>query len=205
VAFSMIRTVDAAAEPLSTAEAKLHLRVIDTDEDTLIDDMVAAACEWLEANTHIALINQTWVFRSDRFPVGSRPLALPRPPLSSVTSVAYTDSDGAGQTLTGGGTDYDIATGERPGLLVPKYNTVWPAARRELGSVVITYVAGYGASSSAVPEDLRHALQLIVGHFYRNREAVTDRRQAEVPMAVEALLANYQFDIGQFQFDPEAV
>lgn len=40
----------------------------------------------------------------------------------------------------------------------------------------------------AVNETQRHACRLLVGHWYENREAVSDAAGAEVPMAVQMLL-----------------
>ena len=75
-----------AVEPVSTAEAKLHLRV-DIDEDnTLIDAFVQTAREHVEDVTARAMITQTWEWYADAFPAGDR-IELLLPPLQSVTSI----------------------------------------------------------------------------------------------------------------------
>ena len=57
-----------AAEPISTADAKLHLRVDITDDNDLIDALVKVAREHVEIITRRALITQTWDYYLDDFP-----------------------------------------------------------------------------------------------------------------------------------------
>ena len=55
-------------------------------------------------------------------------------------------------------------------------------------AVTVTYKAGYGDAASAVPPRTKHAIKLLLGHLWRNREAVSAVRLTEVPMAIDALL-----------------
>lgn len=66
--FVLARTVDPAVEPVTLAEAKLHLRTYssDTDEDDLISGLIAAAREWVEDYTGRALVEQRWSLALDR-------------------------------------------------------------------------------------------------------------------------------------------
>lgn len=50
-------------------------------------------------------------------------------------------------------------------------------------------VDGVPSAAPAVNETQRHAVRLLVGHWYANREAVSATAGAEVPMAVSMLLA----------------
>ena len=45
---------------------------------------------------------------------------------------------------------------------------------------------------SDVPQLLKQAVLLVVGHLYENREAATDRTITEVPMAVQRIVWQYQ-------------
>ena len=58
----------------------------------------------------------------------------------------------------------------------------------------MTYTAGFGAASSDVPPNVIHAVKLLVGHFYENREATAAIAGAFValPFAVDALLAPWK-------------
>lgn len=160
---NLTRTVDAAAELMTTAEAKTHLRVDTTTDDAYIDTLVKAARLAAEERTSRATTNQTWVLKLDAFPAGDE-IRLPRPPLSSVTSLDYVDGDGANQTWAT--SNYTVVTGEQPGAIKLAYNVNWPTTRAQVEAVTITYVAGYGAGASAVPAAFTHAAKLIVEDLY---------------------------------------
>src|SRR5436190_14395629 len=75
-------------EPISLAEAKLHLKSETTDDDALIGTIIAAARELAEQRTGRALIDQRWERVLDVFPDA---IQLARPPLVSVESLKYVD------------------------------------------------------------------------------------------------------------------
>ncbi|MFC5386578.1 head-tail connector protein [Aquamicrobium segne] len=47
-------------------------------------------------------------------------------------------------------------------------------------------------STSTVPDPLKVAILLLVGHWYQNREATSSAGMASLPFAVEALIAPYR-------------
>ena len=126
-----------SAEPLSLAEAKLHLRVDAdiTEEDGLIAALIVTARQQAEHRTGRALVSQQWRLGLDQFPDDS--LELPKPKLVSVQSVTYLDSNGTRQTLAGG--DYEVITDELVGRLVPAFGKSWPACRLFPGSVQLIF------------------------------------------------------------------
>lgn len=189
------RTTDAAAEPVTTAEAKTQVVVDHSNDDTYIDTLVKSARMWCEHYTRRAFIDQTWVLSLDQFPSGSSvgepnsDILLPVNPISSITTFAYTDTAGAGQTLAVT-TGYQLDDQAEPGRLTVPVAGSWPATQAgKVNAVQITYVAGYGSSASDVPEPIKHAIKLLTGHWYENREAVMDGSMGdEVAFAVHALL-----------------
>jgi uncharacterized phiE125 gp8 family phage protein len=59
--------------------------------------------------------------------------------------------------------------------------------------VKVTFVCGY----AELPQDLRWAILLLVGHFYQNREAVTtDLKAIDLPMGVASILERHR--VGRF-------
>ena len=188
--WSLEVTVAPSAEPLSTAEAKSHLRVDISDDDSLIDAQVEAARNYAEAFCRRAFITQTLVLWLDAFPAGNGEIILPRPPLQSVTSVSYTDVDGNAQTFAS--SKYIVDGKREPARITPAWNVDWPDTRAIVNAVSVTYVAGYGAAS-AVPEAIIRAIAFLVGHLYENRESVVIGTTAStVPQAVEYLLWPYR-------------
>ena len=182
-------TSEPAAEPVSTSEAKTHLRVSGSGDDTYIDTLVKAARRQVERVTGLSLITQTRALRLDEFPL-SDAIELPYGPLQSVTSVAYLDADGASQTWSSSNYRADIYS--YPPRVALAYGVSWPSTRGVTHSVTVTYVAGYGTASTSVPQDILHAIKLLVGHWYENREEVTAVDMEVLPMGVEALLAPYR-------------
>lgn len=179
-----------AEEPLTVAEAKLHVKAGD-DEDDLIDTLITAARELAESYTHRFFVTQTWDERLRDFPSWQDAIAVPGPPLQSVTSVTYVDPGGATQTWSPSLYLVDNPQGAhaRPGRLEPVFGQIYPVTRRQLNAVTIRFVAGYGAAS-AVPGGLKAAMKLLIGNWWRNREAgQIIRGSADVlPFGVEALL-----------------
>lgn len=187
---AILRTVDPASEPLSTAEVKTHLRIEFSDDDTYLDALIKAARRYVEQFTRRSLITQTWRYSLDAWPAPIIPahlqtgtgVVLPYPPLQSVTSVQYTDTEGSTQTFS----DYTVDTDSDPGWILPSYGNAWPVTRNVMNAVRITYVAGYGDASTDVPDELRHAMKLLVAMWYENREAID-----MVPDPINNLLRPY--------------
>jgi uncharacterized phiE125 gp8 family phage protein len=188
-------SVAATEYPVSLEEQKQHLRVEHDDEDGYIGSLIAAATGYVESRADRQLCTATWTLKCDGFPYPSCPIELPKPPLASVTSVAYVDT--AGSTQTWASSNYTVDTQSEPGSVRPVYSGTWPTARGHVNDVTITYVAGYGAAS-AVPEVFKHAIKLLVGHLYESREAVVVDQGFSgivVPLGVEALIAQGEWTL----------
>ena len=59
--YSLTRSVDPSSEPITTADAKTHLRVSGSDDDSYIDILIEIARRQLENDSRTAIITQTWV------------------------------------------------------------------------------------------------------------------------------------------------
>lgn len=177
-----------AEEPVSLTEAKNHLRVDLSDDDSLISALIVAAREHAEAITRRAFITQTLKLSLDAFPANNGPIYVPMPPLQSVNSLKYFDTDGVEQTLNEG-KDYLVDNESEPGRITPAPDTGWPATQNRPNAVSVEFVAGFG-DASKVPQGIKQAILLMVGHWYENREAVTmqGNNAGELPMAVDSLL-----------------
>jgi uncharacterized phiE125 gp8 family phage protein len=122
----------------------------------------------------------------DRFPSVST-IDIPLPPLQSIGSIKYYDTADSEYTLAAG--DYFADTKSQPGRVSLNYDKTWPSiVLRRSNAACITFVCGYGATAASVPERIRQAILLTIGHFYENREAVSNLQSYPVPMAVDSLL-----------------
>lgn len=162
------QTVAPATEPLSLADAKLHLRVVSDDDDDLITALIQGAREYVETFLRRQLVTATWAMTLDEFPDSDGDITLPLPPLASVTSIAYVDGDGDDQTLDSA--NYTVHTNCEPGKITLAYGESWPSTRDQPDAVTVAFVAGYGAAA-AVPAGIVAAIKLVLGDLYENREA----------------------------------
>ncbi len=178
-------TVGPAEEPLSLTEGKLHLRVTHASEDDLITSYMKTARQQVEVTTRRCLVTQSLALKLGRFPCGKTPILLRRPPIQSVTSITYVDTDGATQTL---GTDIYRFILNEPGWVELKYGQVWPATRCESQAVTVNFIAGYGDAED-VPEMAKSAIRLILGDLYANREQVNIGNITSDLPAVKAIMS----------------
>ncbi len=174
-----------ATEPITLLEAKRHLRVDVTDDDTLITSIITAAREYCETFQNRAYITQTWEMTLDSFP--TMPLKIPKPPLQSVDSIKYTDQNGV-ETLFDAA-NYVVDADSEPGRIALAPGVSWPSVTlKPIGGVKIRFTAGYG-DAAKVPMMAKQAMLLLIGHWYEHREAVvTGSISKEIEFAVHALL-----------------
>jgi len=187
---SLVLTTPPTVEPVSVAELATQLRIGTTEsavEADLLSGYIKAARERLEVDTRRAFITQTWTLTLDNFPGR---FVLPRPPLQSVTSVKYYDTDGNLQTVDAA--DYRVDIAAEPGVVDPAYSVVWPSAREMTNSIAVVYVAGYGAGGTNVPQPLRQAVLMLAGTYYRSRESVSSSQLYPIPDGVMSLIWPYR-------------
>lgn len=178
----------AATTIISLVEAKAQCRVLHEDEDTYIADLIDAAQDWIAGEKSWlgrGVVEQEWELTLSAFPDGR--VDLPRPPLVSVDGVFYTPS--------GGGAEVEITTFRTinaamadGGYILPAKNTEWPETDNEPGSVRVAFTTGF----ATVPPAIKHAMLLMVGHWYKNREAASEANMSDLPFAVDALLYPYR-------------
>jgi uncharacterized phiE125 gp8 family phage protein len=166
-----IKITDASTEPVSVAEAKLHLRVDAgaTDEDALIGALITAARQMAEGELRRTLVSTLWEMRTDAFPDA---IALDWPRVLSIESLQYVDTGGALRALDPADFVLDASNDAGPAWLVPAYGKAWPDTRDEINTVRVRYTAGYGDSADDVPAAIRQWILLHVGAMYDRREAV---------------------------------
>lgn len=184
------RTQKPLMYPVELIESKADLRVQHTAEDTLIEGLIAAATDFMDVPNgaiNKALITQTWslsVRCADRY----YRIHLPITPVQSISSITYYDSDNTQQTLDPA--DFYLHGDEEWCYIEPKPGTTWPAVFDRLDAITVTFVAGFGDDSTAVPNSIRQAMRLLIAHWYQNREAVViGTITAELPLAVQSLIS----------------
>jgi len=163
-----ITTIDPpASEPVSLAEAKLFLRVDHNAEDALIETLIAAAREAVEAGIGRALIKRRVresldIWRRE----ASRGAVLGLGPVTNVVAVRLLADNGAQSVIDP--ERYRIeGNRDRPRLVFPPG---LPATLRSAGGIEIEYDAGYAEDAADLPIALRVATLQIVTALYEARQ-----------------------------------
>ncbi len=164
---------DAAVEPMSIADAKLHLRVDTTDDDVLIGALIATARRFAENLTQRALIYQAWRLVIDSFPgptltgvpwgktftLPRHAIVLERSAVQQVTAINYLDMGGNPQVMAPA--DYIVDYTSEPCRITPVFGQIWPIPLPQIGSVSVDFTAGYAVpvtlsgNTMTVPADWR--------------------------------------------------
>ncbi|WP_298929230.1 phage head-tail connector protein [uncultured Ramlibacter sp.] len=143
--FKITVPVDFEDEPVSLAEARLQCKV--DDDDTSHDDalkaLITTAREYAEHYTGHGLAPQTLEAALDCFPGDDGVIELPKCPVSEVTSIKYTDTDGNEQTFAS--IKYALSPYGLARNLAPSFGNYWPVTQDVMDSVRIVQVCGYTA------------------------------------------------------------
>lgn len=200
------------AEPITIAEAATHCRIdFPTTEAEYLQSLILVARRYVENATNRALIDRTidWYFdwfpnKSYRwdYPYTQQPICVPYAPLVSVTSIKYTDTNSVQQTWDS--SYYTVDTDSDEGRIYPVYGQYYPTDVQYISNaIVIRYVAGYTITTDSpqdspldyadnVPQELKQAMLLVVGHLYENRELSTMDSINTLPFGVKELIGSYR-------------
>lgn len=150
-------TSEPTVEPITLEMLKDRLRIGSTcDFDTELGLILTTARKQVEADTYRRLITQTVVGYLDAFPCGPE-IELRLAPISSVTSIAYTDDAGSSQTYAS--TRYTKDLNSTPPRIILETNEQWEYTEQNTPNAVqITFVAGYGSTAATVPAAARLAI-----------------------------------------------
>lgn len=170
------------AWPVTLAQAKAHLRVDISDDDALITALIAAASQYVEEAAGVSTTPRVMEALLTRWPSPGL-LRLPRPPVASVAWVRYTDASGAQVDMPP--TEYAVRA---EGIWARK----WPSAALS-DAVEHPITIRYTAGSADTPAPVRHAILLLIGHWYEHREAaVSGHMSRDIALGVDALIAPYR-------------
>lgn len=172
--------------PITLAEVKEQLRVEGTDDDTMLTRLIDVAVAYTDVRGALgqAMITQKWAQWVDSTPPQSVSLILG--PVQGVTRVRYYDTDGDLQTDDID--NYEVFGTEFATKIGPKSGFSWPVAQDRQDAIKIEYEIGYGDATTDVPQTIRHALLLMVGHWYDNREQTGYDELSNIPFGFESLL-----------------
>jgi uncharacterized phiE125 gp8 family phage protein len=184
---SAILLIPPTAEPWSVAEAKVFLRVEHGDDDAVVAALIAAARGHVEALTRRALLVQRWRFVLDTWPASGR-LDPRMGPLRSVIAARVFDAAGSAHSV-----DIETFIVDAPANIIASPWWALPQPGRTTAGIELDVELGYGALATDVPDALRHAIRMLVAHWYENRGlAAIGPSAAMLPGGLGALIAPYR-------------
>lgn len=174
------------SEPITLAECKTQLRIESsfTDDDTWINDTIQVVREQVEGLINRALMSQTLELALPKF---EDVIELPKPPLSSLTSVKYYDEDNSLQTLAS--TEYLVNDFTEPVNIVKESSKTYPAVYDRPDAIRITFIAGY-ADAASVPAMVKQAMLMLMTDLYDNRHTQSDKTPTWTPQILSLLSLN---------------
>lgn len=219
---SLIINTANTVEPLTLSEVKSFLRISHSDEDSNLNLMIAAARAKAEEFTGRAFNTQTWDLWFDRWPnqnngkwwegtieasiaILSTPMrwiALPRPPLLTVTHIkTYGETD---LESTFSASNYIVDTKGTPGRVILKTGSLWPVDLRAGNAINIQFTCGYGASATSVPGPIRQAILMIAAQLFEKRGDCEGGDVLDIPALAKNLLQPYRvMTIGELNQVPK--
>tara|TARA_R100000655_G_scaffold91646_1_gene132505 strand:- start:17917 stop:18495 length:579 start_codon:yes stop_codon:yes gene_type:complete len=190
--YRSLKVDTAATTPIfTTAEAKDFLKVDTTADDTIIDNLVAAATESCQIYTNQYFINTVVTQYSDNW---KEFYSLYKSPVSSITHIKYYDTNDSLQTLAA--SNYILDDTYEPARIGIAVDGELPNVADRINAVQVKYTVGYGTASTDVPEGIRTAIILTVGNWYENRQSViTGRTATELPLSSQYLLDQFKIQV----------
>jgi uncharacterized phiE125 gp8 family phage protein len=165
------------AEPITLAEAKAQVRMVEDDsEDTFITSLIAPARAYVERVSRFSFVAGE---RIATFPAWGNYLAIWRQPIASVDSVTYSVSDDPDDDVAYEGFAADLNS--FPLRIYPALGGNGFPTLVDGQTITVTYTTGVLNDESEEYLIGKRAMLLLIGYWYDNR--------GEVPLTKEAKLA----------------
>jgi uncharacterized phiE125 gp8 family phage protein len=176
-------TTAPTASIVTLSDVKQQLYIDTNDDDNLLQRLIDTAERYIGTWTQRALPTQTYTYYMDCF---DGEIRLPISPVQSITSITYKDTDSADQVIS----SFQLDNVSQPTRILPALNAYFPETDESLNNVRIVFVAGYTdlADMRTKKQELEHAVMLLVGQWYENREAAQDISLNEIPNGFKNLL-----------------
>lgn len=179
-----------AIEPVTVSELKDFLRLSGTDQDSMLTGFISAARAGVEIFTGRTLINTVYELFFDSFPAAG--VEMLRPPVQSVSSIYYINSDGVDTLLAS--TEYRVDVASIYGRITPAYGKTFPVTQAVTNAVKVTVTCGYGTTAASVPAPLKEAIKMIAADIYEHPEANVELTLTE-NKTVKFLLGAYKIPV----------
>lgn len=143
---NQIITIPPIAEPITVTQAKAHMRVDISTDDTYIGGLIKSARMYCEKVLRGAIVGTEYEISYNDFPSW---FELPSPPTQGVSSIKYYDTANVLQTLST--SYYNVDTRSTPARVTQTYGYTWPSVACDYpNAVILKYWSGYALPFTAV-------------------------------------------------------
>lgn len=178
-----VTPVNGFVEPIEIDELRQHLRLEHNEEDSYLNLLIPAARSTAEQFIDGIIASREFEYLLDNF---TDCIELPLRPIAiDSISITYTDDNGDSQTVT----SFDTLSTAYSVFVKPDYGELWPSIETGKDKVTIRFEAGF----SEVPPDIKHAILMLAGTLYDQREDHTAGVELKtVPTSSQLLLNPYR-------------
>lgn len=150
-----------AQEPIQLDDAKHQCKIPKEigEHNEALQRLIVSARRQVETDCAIICYTGSFTWKQTEFPYRDFLVMPDMRPVTSITSIVYTATDGT--STTWGSSNYGLQNGTGTPTIALTYNSTWPVVRGDINGITVTFVAGY-ASVLVVPEEVRQAVLLQV-------------------------------------------
>ena len=180
-------STNTVTEPITLAEAKTHLRVEDTNDDTYITALISASRSICEQYVGFMLArNSKMNYFLDRFPQGEV-IYIYGVWIPGSVAISYYDTTDT-QVIWASG--YNKDEHSRPARIFLEDSSSYPDTSENIPSGINIDMTNCGPIAVDLPKAIHQAILLTIGHLYENRQNVVvgSGKPYDVPQTSEHLL-----------------
>jgi uncharacterized phiE125 gp8 family phage protein len=174
-----VRSAVPTFEPISLDEAKQQLGLLGNGaHDGYLASLITFAREQVEKDAMLVCATGTFTTKRTEFGYGDY-FELPSSlkPISSLTSIVYTATDGTATTWSS--SQYALDTSPAIPIVKLNYGYIWPTIRGDINGITITVVAGY-ATALVIPQRVKQAVVLKLQEEWHTR--MGEAKEADLAM-----------------------
>tara|TARA_R110000803_G_scaffold48061_2_gene99901 strand:- start:4085 stop:4690 length:606 start_codon:yes stop_codon:yes gene_type:complete len=181
-----------ATKMVTLEEAKLHLRVMQEDDNTYINNLIMVAQQTIENYCNLLIFKTTVIQRGDCWADISSLYFSPikNSGAATLTHIKYYDSNNTQQTWAS--SNYIFDKFSQPCRIGIAPDITLPTLAIRIDAVEVKYEIGT-TDADLVPLAIKQACLILVGQWYENRqEAVVGRSVGVIPMTARYLMNPYR-------------
>lgn len=172
-------------DPISVDQVKEHLRIEHSDDDAYLTSLIDAAVNFVDVDGVLGkpIIDRKFALEFRDYP--TTPVRLPYANFKELDNIKVIQD---GTLVTQDNDDFQIGSDGDFRTVEPVKGKEWPVADDVPYAYQIVYKAGLSGNAAGVPATIKHALLLLVAHWYENRTATEATSYMPLPFGFNELI-----------------